>query len=432
MTTLTIEEFEKNISDNLTSIIHKNDNGDKKIAVAVSGGSDSLSLVIALHKAKFNVIAILVNHNLRKSSKEEIVKTKKTLSKFNIKTVVKNWDGNVKKNLESEARNARYNLLFEACVENNINTLCIGHHIDDQVETFLLNLTRGSGLDGLCAMPISLSFNYHYNSNNTINRRDNDYENHDYKNYIKSDDTNDIDNNIDNNGSKDNRKKNNTNCNKIYKINVIRPMLSITKQNCRKYLSSLRIKWCEDESNSDVKYKRNKIRFLMEQIEDKELLTKRISNTITSLQEVRETIDFLIEETIKRIVVFDKKKQLYSIKHNDFINLTKYLQKSVLTRCIMTLSNREYKLRLYQIYNLIDSINSEEKVKKTIAHCIVEVKQDKKKVSKVSINKCIAQNNTATKNTNKVQDNHIALKTKEKTASGIHPSQEKEIIIYRQ
>ena len=112
-----------------------------------------MALTIALHQLNYDVLAILVNHNLRVEAKKEIQQTIKTISKFKIKYVVKEWDGKVNKNLENEARNARYRLLLETCRENNIKYLCIGHHIDDQVETFLLNLARGSGLDGLCSMP---------------------------------------------------------------------------------------------------------------------------------------------------------------------------------------------------------------------------------------------------------------------------------------
>ena len=222
-------DFEKTINHNLIkilktdNIIYDNKNNKIKLAVALSGGSDSLALTIALHQLNYDVLAILVNHNLRVEAKKEIQQTIKTISKYNIKYIVKEWDGNVNKNLENEARNARYSLLLEACRENNIKYLCIGHHMDDQVETFLLNLARGSGLDGLCSMP-----------------------------YLK----------------------------KIDNINIIRPMLNLTKQDCVNYLTSKNISWCEDASNKDTKYKRNKIRYLLDQREDKQLFNKRICETI--------------------------------------------------------------------------------------------------------------------------------------------------------
>lgn len=322
-------DFEKTINHNLTKILQLDnitDNSKKKhirLAVALSGGSDSLALTIALHKLNYDVLAILVNHNLRVEAKKEIQQTIKTISKYNIKYIVKEWDGKVNKNLENEARNARYSLLLEACRENNIKYLCIGHHIDDQVETFLLNLARGSGLDGLCSMP-----------------------------YLK----------------------------KIDNINIIRPMLNLTKQDCVNYLTNKNISWCEDASNKDTKYKRNKIRYLLEQIEDKQLLNKRICQTISTLQDVRETIDVLIQQTEEHIAFHNIDKQGHissvSFKRNDFLNLTQYLQKSLLTRFIMKLSKKTYKPRLYQIENIIVDIHNRKSFKRTLAHCVIIMQHD--------------------------------------------------------
>ena len=322
-------DFEKIINHNLTKILQLDnitDNSKKKhirLAVALSGGSDSLALTIALHQLNYDVLAILVNHNLRVEAKKEIQQTIKTISKYNIKYIVKEWDGNVNKNLENEARNARYSLLLEACRENNIKYLCIGHHMDDQVETFLLNLARGSGLDGLCSMP-----------------------------YLK----------------------------KIDNIKIIRPMLNLTKQDCVNYLTSKNISWCEDASNKDTKYKRNKIRYLLEQIEDKQLLNKRICQTISILQDVRETIDVLIKQTEDNIASYNIDKQSHissvSFKRNDFLNLTQYLQKSLLTRFIMKLSKKTYKPRLYQIENIIVDIHNRKSFKRTLAHCVIIMQHD--------------------------------------------------------
>ena len=322
-------DFEKTINHNLTKTLQLDnitDNSKKKhirLAVALSGGSDSLALTIALHQLNYDILAILVNHNLRVEAKKEIQQTIKTISKYNIKYIVKEWDGNVNKNLENEARNARYSLLLEACRENNIKYLCIGHHMDDQVETFLLNLARGSGLDGLCSMP-----------------------------YLKT---------IDN-------------------INIIRPMLNLTKQDCINYLTSKNISWCEDASNKDTKYKRNKIRYLLEQMEDKQLLNKRICQTISILQDARETIDGLIQQTEKSIASYNMNEQgtISSVlfKQSDFLSLTSYLQKSILTKFIMKLSKKTYKPRLYQIENIIFDIHNRKSFKRTLANCVIAMQHN--------------------------------------------------------
>ena len=333
-------DFEKTINHNLTKILQLDnitDNSKKKqirLAVALSGGSDSLALTIALHQLNYDVLAILVNHNLRPEAKDEIQQTIKTIKECGIKYVVKEWNGNVNKNLENEARNARYKLLLETCRENNIKFLCIGHHIDDQVETFLLNLARGSGLDGLCSMPLMKT---------------------------------------------------------IDEIHIIRPMLNLTKQDCANYLTSKNISWCEDASNKDTKYKRNKIRYLLEQIEDKQLLNKRICQSVSILQEVRETVDILINQTAKNIAsyIVDEREKIISIsfKQKDFLNLTGYLQKSLLVKFIMQISGKVYKPRLFQIENIVKDINNKQSLKRTLAECIIAMKDNTITISRQIKNK---------------------------------------------
>lgn len=319
------DDFEKSILDFLQNLdINKN----QRLGVAVSGGSDSLSLVVALNNLKYDVLAILVNHNLRKNALNEIKQTSKTLEKFGIKYVIKQWDGKYKKNLEAEARKNRYRLLIETCKENKIKFLCIGHHIDDQMETFLLNLMRGSGLDGLCAMPKIMNAN---------------------------------------------------------DINIVRPMLNLTKQDCRNYLKNINIDWCEDESNNDIKYKRNKIRYLLNQFEDKEILTKRIVRSVDSLQEVREFIDDYIETIFndKNIIFFNDKKNQFEINKNEFLKLKKYIQKSIIVKCVAVISKIEYKVSLYKTENILNDILSNKPFKRTIEKCFVE--SEKRKISRNKI-----------------------------------------------
>ena len=319
------EEFEEHVSNVLKNTICSNSTNSniltEKVAVAVSGGSDSLALVISISRNFPNVLAIMVNHNLRPTAAQEIAQTAATLEKFGIKYVIKEWDGNVKKNLENDARNARYKLLIDTCKAQKIQYLCIGHHANDQVETFFLNLARGSGLDGLCAMPV-----------------------------VKM----------------------------VENVAIIRPMLDLTKEDCRGYLRALNVDWCEDESNQDRHYKRNNIRFLLEQIEDKNLILQRTNQTIKTLQEAKLALDEMVDTVINRIISQDKHEILFS--RNEFMKLTPYIQKSVLTRCIMNLSERIYKMRLYQIVNVLESIKNGKNFKRTLAKCVVEMQKDLVKI----------------------------------------------------
>lgn len=135
---------------------------DKTIIVAVSGGADSVSLALALKELKerkklnLNFIIAHFNHDLRgvESDKDaEFVKDLAEKLKFvceiqNSKSKIKDQKGN----LEENARNARYEFLLEIAEKYQAFAVLTAHTQNDQAETFLLNLIRGSGLDGLAGI----------------------------------------------------------------------------------------------------------------------------------------------------------------------------------------------------------------------------------------------------------------------------------------
>lgn len=132
---------------------------DKTFVVAVSGGADSVSLALALNdlkqRKKLNLRFVIAhfNHNLRgKESDEDEKFVKKLAEKFGFELALKK--GNVSKegNLEQNARIARYGFLTETAENLNAFGILTAHTLNDQAETFLINLIRGSGLEGLGGM----------------------------------------------------------------------------------------------------------------------------------------------------------------------------------------------------------------------------------------------------------------------------------------
>jgi tRNA(Ile)-lysidine synthase len=128
-------------------------------AVAVSGGGDSVALMHLLarwaKKAKATPPTILiVDHGLRTESKKEAAATARRARALGLSATVLRWErgGRAKGGLEAAAREARYRLMGGAMRRKKLTTLHLGHSQDDQAETFLLRLARGSGLDGLSAM----------------------------------------------------------------------------------------------------------------------------------------------------------------------------------------------------------------------------------------------------------------------------------------
>ena len=124
------------------------------IAVAVSGGPDSMALIFILNKwiNKYNgkLIGLIVNHNLRDNSYDEAKKTYNLLTNLKIKSKILSVNNyKIRKKSMNEARNNRFNLLTDYCKKNNILHLFVGHHRDDNLETFVNRKIAGSDFDGL-------------------------------------------------------------------------------------------------------------------------------------------------------------------------------------------------------------------------------------------------------------------------------------------
>lgn len=129
------------------------------MVVAVSGGADSCALLAAMHdlatrkKLDVRFVAAHFNHNLRG---DESLADEHFVRKFaaGLQIELITGSGTIAKrgNLEQNARNARYAFLLRSVIESGAKTLLTGHTMNDQAETFLLNLIRGSGIDGLSAM----------------------------------------------------------------------------------------------------------------------------------------------------------------------------------------------------------------------------------------------------------------------------------------
>ena len=127
------------------------------VAVAVSGGADSMALMLLTGAwagaRRGRVTAVTVDHGLRPESPGEAARVARWARRRGIAHRTLPWVG-VKPvgDIEAAARAARFRLLEEWCAETGIFHLLLAHHREDQAETFLLRLARGSGLDGLAAI----------------------------------------------------------------------------------------------------------------------------------------------------------------------------------------------------------------------------------------------------------------------------------------
>ena len=128
----------------------------ERLAVAVSGGADSMALLWAVARVfpKNNVLALTVDHRLRLQSAGEAAMVAQWCAQQGIDHRTLEWHGEKPASgVQAAARTARYRLLAAACEHDAAPVLLTAHHADDQAETVFARLARGSGVDGLAAMP---------------------------------------------------------------------------------------------------------------------------------------------------------------------------------------------------------------------------------------------------------------------------------------
>ena len=178
---------------------------DNHLLLAISGGADSVCLFFVLKELGYNIELAHCNFNLRgKESDKDERFVKELANKYGVKSHIKYFEtqeyaNKQKISIQMAARDLRYKWFDELLADNNLDFVITAHHKDDNIETFLINLIRGSGINGLCGI-------------------------------------------------------------KAKNKNVIRPLLQISREEIERYLNRKNIKFCNDSSNTDVKYQRNKIR----------------------------------------------------------------------------------------------------------------------------------------------------------------------------
>lgn len=133
------------------------------VGVACSGGADSMSLLYYLNSAKqslgISIVAVTIDHGIRENSKNDVEFVVNYCNKNDI--AVLKYSGNVpalaeknKQTIEQAARDYRYGIFANLLTKKTVTKMALGHHMQDQAETILLNIFRGAGLAGAAGMDI--------------------------------------------------------------------------------------------------------------------------------------------------------------------------------------------------------------------------------------------------------------------------------------
>jgi tRNA(Ile)-lysidine synthase len=126
----------------------------ERVGVAVSGGGDSVALLHLLHHAGWRPDVVTVDHGLRPAAAEEARQVAALSAVLGLRHTTLRWEGAAHGpgNLMDRARRARIALIADWARDRGISHVALGHTADDQAESFLMNLGRGAGLDGLSGM----------------------------------------------------------------------------------------------------------------------------------------------------------------------------------------------------------------------------------------------------------------------------------------
>lgn len=286
----------------------------QSIAVAVSGGGDSMALALLLNqwcqKNNIQLFAVTIDHGLRDASKAESKSVADWLKRYNINHEIIEWVGKKpSSNIQGAARNARYSLIEKWCAARKIAHLFVAHHKDDQAETFLMRLLRGSGVDGLSAMqPVSKL---------PVKARGN------------------------------------------MEVNIFRPLLSIGKERLIKTLEDIGQSWVSDPSNENDNFTRIKVRKLLETSDIDGLDRDKLTATALKMSRVKSLLDELTDRAESDYVQYDPLgcAQL-SQKFDE--TLHEEIALRLLSRLLKKISGGAYPTRYQKLLTLYENIKEKD------------------------------------------------------------------------
>ncbi|MDO4672770.1 MAG: tRNA lysidine(34) synthetase TilS, partial [Porphyromonadaceae bacterium] len=210
-----------------------------RLLVGLSGGADSVALALLLKELGFDMVAAHCNFHLRgeESVRDECF-VRNFCQRYKIALECISFDTYEYAemhalSIEMAARDLRYTWFEQLRTNHRLSYIAVAHHLDDNVETVLLNLIRGTGLNGLCAMPL------------------------------------------------------------VRENFVLRPLINVTKQQILDYLKLKGQSFCTDSTNVDTQFKRNKVRHELIPLlkEFNPSVIDGISRMIENLQGVRVWLD---------------------------------------------------------------------------------------------------------------------------------------------
>ncbi|HLY04212.1 MAG TPA: tRNA lysidine(34) synthetase TilS [Rhizomicrobium sp.] len=277
-------------------------------AVGVSGGADSLALMFLL--ADWTAagglappVVLTVDHGLQPGSKQVAEGVAARARRHGMAAHVLRWTGRKPgADIEKAARDARYRLMGDWCRRNGIGCVFVAHSMDDQAETFLLRLMRGSGVDGLAAMAPVAPFPAR------------DCEN----------------------------------------LRLARPLLRIPRAKLRGFLASRGEAWFEDEMNADRRFARVRLREDWPTLREMGFSAQRIATAAGHLARARTALDRDTQLLLQRASRMEGKAVL--LDADAIAAAPEEIGLRALSRVLMQVSGQIYRPRFDRLEQLLAAI----------------------------------------------------------------------------
>ncbi len=292
---------------------------NENFIVAVSGGPDSLALCflskIYSIKKNLKVKYFHVDHKLRNNSTNEAKSVKLLLKKLHTSLEILTWVGKKpKSNIQSVARDKRYELMIKKAKKLKINNILLGHHKDDLIENFFIRILRGSGLNGM------ISFDQKTNLQN---------------------------------------------------INLIRPLLKFSKENLKYITKKVFKNYIKDLSNKNEEFKRVKIRNFIKNLELEGLDKDKFNLTIKNLRFANESIKYFVEKNLKVNSTISNINEFVILNKNFFLQPEEVVFRSF-TEVLRSVGKKYYPVRGKKIDKLLYQIKNDNSFKTTLGNCIIK------------------------------------------------------------
>jgi tRNA(Ile)-lysidine synthase len=289
------------------------------LALAVSGGADSTALMLAARRwlasrPQRRAVVLHVDHGLRAGSAAEARRVAAWAADLGFEAEILVWEGpKPTADVQAAARRARYRLLAGRARALGLDTVLTAHTRDDQAETFLLRLARGSGLQGLAGM-----------------RR------------IRP----------------------------LKDLCLVRPFLDVPKARLIATCLAAGQAWIEDPSNIDPRFARARFRALRDALAREGLGSERLARTAERLRRAQDAVDWIVARALAEAAEIHP-AGLVRLALAPLMEIPEEAALRALARVLQAVGGREHAPRLERLEALWATLRREPRLRRTLANCLI-------------------------------------------------------------